>query len=141
MNTLEEVGQPFGNKQHFREASYNDLPPEVKNLVDKALDSMEMGIFPGNVQMFALDRPLTFWTTISLRQNYWACWEYSAEECRQFDRLDWGRAIRRFIRFVATWVGLCMVLFHESEAEQLVKRFRTETIPANKKSYVPPEPQ
>ena len=96
MNTPEKPGQPFGNKQHFREASYNDLeasyndlPPEVKNLVDKAFESMEMGIFPGNVQMYAVDRPLTFWTTISPRQNYWVRWEYSAEEWRQFDRLDW----------------------------------------------------
>ncbi len=110
MNIPEEPGQsaqPF--RDNMQEISSNEIPPEFRDMVNEAFHLLGSDGPPQHVRMYTSDAsytvndPIVYTTTTQNArpaQDYWVRWEYSDEEWRQFDRVDWGRTLRRFLLFI-----------------------------------------
>jgi hypothetical protein len=72
---------------------YEQLPPDISELVAKAFEAMDENSFPSA----AYREVFTFQGNPSqARPNYWIRWEYDSGEWQLFDRLDWGKACDAF---------------------------------------------
>src|SRR5690349_7311366 len=83
---------------------YEKLPPDISELVAKAFEAMDEDSFPGATyrEVFTFqDNPSP------ARPNYWVRWEYDSGEWELFDRLDWRKALRRFLLAI----GITLLLY------------------------------
>ena len=94
MKTPEEPQQPFESWSSFREIPYDQLPPNLKKTVDAAFTFLDNDSPSWNQQTFTSTSNSSFERVVSSepRPQYWTKWDYSDEEWKLFDRLDWGRA-------------------------------------------------
>src|ERR1700726_184157 len=82
-------------------------PPAIRELFAKAFEAMDENSFTGTVYQGTVSSQVN----VSLpsppaKPNYWIRWEYDTGEWELFDRLDWGKALRRFLLSISLTVVL-----------------------------------
>ncbi len=113
METPEEPQQAFEFQTSFRDIPYDRLPPYLQKAVDDALASLGENTPFGEAQMFtSVNRIISDYGSPSRPQpQFWAKWDYSEEEWRLFDQLDWGRARNRLITTAVLVALVCFLFF------------------------------
>ncbi len=83
---------------------YEQLPPDISELVAKAFEAMDASSFPGTTyrEVFTPQENPSL-----ARPNYWIRWEYAPDEWELFDRLDWRKALQRFLMAI----GIATLLY------------------------------
>ena len=96
----------------------NELPPQFRGMVEEALKAVQNGNVNQGGNVFTIERtvvapeqqfvPSAQYSQSPQEHNYWARWEYSPEEWKMFDKLDWGYFQRRtfIIRVVTVLIYL-----------------------------------
>jgi hypothetical protein len=112
MHTPEEPEQQFEYQIHAQGPAYDQLPPHVKKAVNAAFAALDSSEFSTeDIQVFALRNTISFNQTVpsTPHPQYWARWDYTADEWKQFDKLDWGRAINMLLITAVIIVPLCTI--------------------------------